>query len=175
SAMVGSLKQPRTSHLGLRQKYILKYSCGFLGFFFLLGLVFFVFRDKVSLYSPGCPGTHSVDQAGLELRNPPASASQVCHHARLFLWFFFFFFKKPKLPICHYRYYFKINKQITERMSLLWFYFEIGFLSLTPALTRLASNSQRWPASASQVIEGVRHYHPASLALRSTPQIHSSF
>jgi hypothetical protein len=31
----------------------------------------------VSLYSPGCPGTHSVDKAGLELRNPPASASQV--------------------------------------------------------------------------------------------------
>jgi hypothetical protein len=27
--------------------------------------------------SPGCPGTHSVDQAGLELRNSPASASQV--------------------------------------------------------------------------------------------------
>ena len=25
----------------------------------------------------GCPGTHSVDQAGLELRNPTASASQV--------------------------------------------------------------------------------------------------
>jgi hypothetical protein len=37
------------------------------------------FQDRVSLYSPGCPGTHSVDQAGLdfELRNPPASASQV--------------------------------------------------------------------------------------------------
>jgi hypothetical protein len=33
------------------------------------------FRDRVSLYSPGCPGTHSVDQAGLELRNLPASAS----------------------------------------------------------------------------------------------------
>ncbi|GAB1290234.1 Argininosuccinate lyase [Apodemus speciosus] len=33
--------------------------------------------DRVSLYSPGYPGTHSVDQAGLELRNPPASASQV--------------------------------------------------------------------------------------------------
>ncbi|GAB1293533.1 NEDD8-activating enzyme E1 regulatory subunit [Apodemus speciosus] len=31
----------------------------------------------VSLCSSGCPGTHSVDQAGLELRNPPASASQV--------------------------------------------------------------------------------------------------
>jgi hypothetical protein len=34
-------------------------------------------RDRVSLYSPGCPGTHFVDQAGLELRNPPASASGV--------------------------------------------------------------------------------------------------
>ncbi|GAB1297738.1 Predicted gene 11032 [Apodemus speciosus] len=31
----------------------------------------------VSLYSLGCPGTHSIDQAGLELRNLPASASQV--------------------------------------------------------------------------------------------------
>jgi hypothetical protein len=48
-----------------------------------------VFRDRVSLYNPGCPGTHFVDQAGLELRNLPASASAyagikgVCHHARL--------------------------------------------------------------------------------------------
>ncbi|GAB1297638.1 Prospero homeobox protein 2 [Apodemus speciosus] len=32
--------------------------------------------QEVSLCSPGCPGTHSVDHAGLELRNPPASASQ---------------------------------------------------------------------------------------------------
>jgi hypothetical protein len=37
------------------------------------GFVFCFFQDRVS----GCPGTHSVDQAGLELRNPPASASQV--------------------------------------------------------------------------------------------------
>jgi hypothetical protein len=39
----------------------------------------FVFQDRVrvSLCSPGCPGTHSVDQAVLELRNPTASASQV--------------------------------------------------------------------------------------------------
>jgi hypothetical protein len=43
---------------------------------FWFGLLF-VFRDRVSLGSPGCPGTHSVDQAGLELRNPPASVSQV--------------------------------------------------------------------------------------------------
>jgi hypothetical protein len=33
--------------------------------------------DRVSLYSPGFPGTHFVDQADLELRNPPASASGV--------------------------------------------------------------------------------------------------
>jgi hypothetical protein len=39
--------------------------------------LFIFFRDRVSLYNPGCPGTHSVDQAGLELRNPPVSASQV--------------------------------------------------------------------------------------------------
>jgi hypothetical protein len=37
----------------------------------------FVFRDGVSLYSPDCPGTHFVDQAGFELRNPPAFASRV--------------------------------------------------------------------------------------------------
>jgi hypothetical protein len=36
-----------------------------------------VFRDRVSLCSPDCPGTHSVLQAGLELRILPASASQV--------------------------------------------------------------------------------------------------
>jgi hypothetical protein len=48
-------------------------SKGLLVFCFVL----FVFRDRVSLCSPGCPGTHFVDQAGLKLRNPPASASGV--------------------------------------------------------------------------------------------------
>jgi hypothetical protein len=46
--------------------------CLFVCFFWFL-----VFRDRVSLYSPGCPGTHFVDQAGLELRNLPDSASCV--------------------------------------------------------------------------------------------------
>jgi hypothetical protein len=46
-------------------------------FVFVFVLFFFVFPDRVSLYSPGCPGIHFVDQAGLELRNPPASASRV--------------------------------------------------------------------------------------------------
>jgi hypothetical protein len=50
-------------------------------FFFIIFLLFIylfvVFQDRVSLCRPGCPGTHFVDQAGLELRNPPASASRV--------------------------------------------------------------------------------------------------
>jgi hypothetical protein len=41
--------------------------------FFFFGLIL----DNVSLCCPGCPGTQSVEQAGLELRNHPASASQV--------------------------------------------------------------------------------------------------
>ena len=44
---------------------------------FFVVVVVVVVLDRVSLYSPGCPGIHSVDQAGLELRNPPASASWV--------------------------------------------------------------------------------------------------
>jgi hypothetical protein len=42
-----------------------------------LFLVLFCCFLCVSLCSPGCPGTHSVDQVSLELRNPLASASQV--------------------------------------------------------------------------------------------------
>ena len=59
-------------------------SCMWHGFCFLflfvclLVFVFcFLFWHRVSLCSPGCPRTHSVDQTGLVLRNPPASASQV--------------------------------------------------------------------------------------------------
>ena len=55
-------------------------SCVVGGFFMtLLCLLFFLFSflDRVILCSLGCPETHSVDQAGLELRNQPAFASQV--------------------------------------------------------------------------------------------------
>jgi hypothetical protein len=54
----------------------------------------FFFQDRVSLCNPGCLGTHSVDQAGLELRNPPASASQVLglKACATIAWLSFFFF-----------------------------------------------------------------------------------
>jgi hypothetical protein len=45
--------------------------------YLVFGLVWFGFWDKVSLYSSGCPKTHSVDKAGLELRHLPASVLRV--------------------------------------------------------------------------------------------------
>ena len=50
--------------------------CSVFGFFWIFWGGGFS-RQGFSVYSPGCPGTHSVDQACLELRNPPASASRV--------------------------------------------------------------------------------------------------
>jgi hypothetical protein len=55
----------------------------FLSFFVLFCFLVFGFfgfcllETGFPLCSPGCPKTHSVDQAGLKLRNLPASASQV--------------------------------------------------------------------------------------------------
>jgi hypothetical protein len=48
----------------------------FVLFCFVLFCFVLFLRQGFSV-SPGCPGTHSVDHAGLGLRNPPASASQV--------------------------------------------------------------------------------------------------
>ena len=44
-------------------------------FFLLFFVLFGFFKTRLSLCSPGCPGTCSVDQASLELRDPLASAS----------------------------------------------------------------------------------------------------
>ena len=65
SGYVGNLTPSRTSILNSLISF----------FFFFFFVVVVVFQDRVSLHSPGCPGTHFVDQAGLELRNPLASAS----------------------------------------------------------------------------------------------------
>ena len=54
-------------------------------FFFLLVFVVVVFfLNRVSLCSPSCPGTHFVDQAGLELRNPPGMSSFIIDHYMMF-------------------------------------------------------------------------------------------
>jgi hypothetical protein len=59
-------------------------------FFFLGGGGGEVEKGSPGSLCPGCPGTHFVDQAGLELRNLSASASRVQglkalrHHARLY-------------------------------------------------------------------------------------------
>jgi hypothetical protein len=67
-------------------------------FCFVFVFCFFVFQDGFSLCSPGCPGTYSVDQAGLELRNPPAFASQVLglKACATIAWPFFLRLKKNK-------------------------------------------------------------------------------
>jgi hypothetical protein len=51
-------------------------SDNFSGVCFVLSVLCFVFQDRVSLCSPGGPGTHSVEQAGLELRDLLAVAPE---------------------------------------------------------------------------------------------------
>jgi hypothetical protein len=70
---------PVSHHLGINYSKVQEYGGCLIhtkefNFFVFL---FLFFRDRVFLYSPGCPRTDSVDQAGLELRNLPASASWV--------------------------------------------------------------------------------------------------
>jgi hypothetical protein len=43
--------------------------------FVCLFVFVFVFGDRVSLYNPGCSGTHFVDQGDLKLIDLPASDS----------------------------------------------------------------------------------------------------
>jgi hypothetical protein len=86
--------------LGSRQVIAFLFLFLFFSFFVcfvLFCVLFFCFQDSVSLYSPGCPGTHFVDQAGLEIRNPFASACQVlglkaCTNTAQFLFLIFFKF-----------------------------------------------------------------------------------
>jgi hypothetical protein len=71
-SLLVELGVPTHSPNNVRMCYVAEAGIAFFIFF-----IFLVFRDRVSLYSPGCPGPHFVDQAGLELRNSPASASWV--------------------------------------------------------------------------------------------------
>jgi hypothetical protein len=74
-------------------------------FFFFFFFVCFVFQDRIFLCSPGFPGTHFVEQAGLELRNSPASASQVlglkaCATTAQLKVYFFSGVKMPRVILC---------------------------------------------------------------------------
>jgi hypothetical protein len=59
----------------------LTYLSNFVSYLLLLLLIIIImiglFQDSISLCSAGCPGTYSVDQAGLEHRDLPASAFPV--------------------------------------------------------------------------------------------------
>jgi hypothetical protein len=84
-------------------------SLGFVCLFVLfVCLSVLVFRDRVSLCSPGCPGTYFVDQTGLKLRDPPVSASRVlglkaCATSPVFFCLFLFvclFFCRVCVCVC---------------------------------------------------------------------------
>jgi hypothetical protein len=70
--LLGSPISPTPAHA---QNRIYTYIFVVVVVLFCFLLLFCFFQDRVSLWSPGCPGTHFVDQAGLKLRNQPASAS----------------------------------------------------------------------------------------------------
>ena len=74
SAVGGQLDHPCLKYFVFHKESFLLVKFKYSKFYFFF---FLVFRDRISLCSPGYPGTHFVDQAGLELRNPPASASRV--------------------------------------------------------------------------------------------------
>jgi hypothetical protein len=78
----------------------------FVGFFFLIS-------RRVSLYRPGCPGTHSVDQAGLEHKNLPAPASQVLGLKAS---------TTTARPKCHY-FYFLIFYLKLYSLNVIWIFY----------------------------------------------------
>ena len=57
--------------------FVLFFWCFVCSFGCLVGFVLFSLKTEFSLCSPGWPRTHSVDQAGFELRDPPGSTSRV--------------------------------------------------------------------------------------------------
>jgi hypothetical protein len=84
-----------------------------------LEVICFCFSETGFLCSPGCPGTHFVDQAVLELRNPPASASRVLglKACATTAWF------KGDFFICSYRVYIFVkieNVFLSSKLTLTY-------------------------------------------------------
>ena len=112
-----AIKLQRNERINIHHLHLLLGYFPFLSFFFCLfgfGFLFcsvLFFRNQASLcHSPGCPGAHSVDQAGLIPyfieRSPPSSASQALGlkecttTARLALFFVqFYLVRKHKLVV----------------------------------------------------------------------------
>ena len=111
--------------------------------YFILFIYFLVFRDRVSLCSPGCPGTHSIDQAGLELRNLPASASRVLElkacatmpglagRFQPLTYLFIHVFIYSCMYVCIYLFMY-----VCMYLFIFWF-FETGFLCIALAVLEL--------------------------------------
>ena len=107
------------------------------------------FQDRVSLCSPGWPGAHSVDQAGLKLRNPPASASQVLGlkactampGLTFFCWFIYFVLVQLAFFFCF------------GFFICFSLFFKTGSLSNSGySITHLVDQAGRYPVSSSQVL-----------------------
>jgi hypothetical protein len=96
------------------------YTCGslhLLSFFFGGGV-----RDRVSLYSPGCPGTDFVDQAGLKLRHPLASVSRmlvlkVCTTTPGFIYFHTLLDEVSQETVCNHS---TVSLIVSEMSSFIW-------------------------------------------------------
>ena len=71
--IVGFWSTQRNTYLYI---YTKSFSCYWILIIFCFVLLL-VFQDRVSLHSPGCPGTFCAQEVGLELRDLPASASWV--------------------------------------------------------------------------------------------------
>jgi hypothetical protein len=84
SAVGGQLDHPCLKYFVFHKESFLLVKFKYSKFYFFF---FLVFRDRISLCSPGYPGTHFVDQAGLEL---------------IFFFFFFFFKSYLFIIICKY-------------------------------------------------------------------------
>jgi hypothetical protein len=108
-------------------------------------LFFCFFQARVSLYSPGCPGTHFVDQAGLELKNPSVSAFQVlglkvcATTARLEL----FKLKKKKVE----EYLYNVNTLLQWKLVEIQQDFVCLFETYTCCVARLSLNFGQSPVS----------------------------
>lgn len=120
SPPVGSEDHTQVIRLGVKCLYPLSHLSLFLGFwdFFVVALFFF----QTGLGNPGYPRTHSIDQAGLKLRDLPAPLSWLSvgitgmrHHHLTVAWIFLV------LPFLILREKKSIHHGVPARLKPQWF------------------------------------------------------